>query len=115
MNPVPLSDEGIAEVERQSSDFVNELTLSAGRIASRLESESASAAHVRRAVLTLYEKPDNRRSNVLISAGGVLSGAGVSAATSVGLADSVNAALFVASLVATLVGAIALTIGLLRS
>lgn len=109
---MPISAAGLSEAEDQIRTFVDDLAAEAGRIAYRVGAEEASVPHVQRAAAHLYGSSRRRRNDVLTSVGGVVSGAGVSGAVSAALASPVTPWILIVAIVASLIGAVVLTVGL---
>lgn len=108
------SQKGFEKAKQVVDVFASDLLDEAGRIAKRFDAEEASAEHVRSAAEHLYRSGGNWRSQVLSTAGGVITGLAGSAMFSYLVAESPNTSAIAISAVTTVLAAIATTVGLMR-
>lgn len=108
------SAQGQAEAERCVAAFAGELLQEASRVAGRHAAETASADHVAEAAAHLYSSGASRTNQVMATGGGILFGAASSALVTFLLSQPINAIGVGISTVASLLGVVAATAGVVR-
>ncbi len=108
------STDGEEEAKRRVDAFARELLEESARVASRLEAESASRAHVARAATNIYTSGASRTSQQVGTLGGIIFGAASGALISVVLEPSINALAVGVSSTFLCIGAGMTTAGLFR-